>query len=163
VPGVSPITVSNIHRAVRVDTETGLRSCRFDRETQEEVYEFWPSDIAELFLAAGIAVRRPPPWAPECTNELRAGTGIAPRISSLSPRLSYVLRADRLDEERLPLAAAADADAGWLYWFVDDRFVGKAPSGEPLLWPPGSGIHDILVVDDLGRSDSMRVTVEVRR
>jgi penicillin-binding protein 1C len=74
-----------------------------------------------------------------------------------------VLRADRIDEERLPLAAAADADADWLYWFVDDRYVGKVRSGEPLLWPPGSGTHDILVVDDLGRSDSMRVSVEVRR
>ncbi len=164
VPGVSPIRVSNIHRAVRIDTATGFRSCRFDPQTtQEAVYEFWPSDIAKLFLAAGIAVRRPPPWAPECEPGLRAGTGIAPRISSLSPHLRYVLRAERIDEERLPLAAASDADAEWLYWFVDDRYVGKAPSGESLLWPPGSGLHDVLVVDDLGRSDFMRVSVEVRR
>jgi penicillin-binding protein 1C len=164
VPGVSPIRVSNIHRAVRIDTGTGLRSCRYDRETtQEAVYEFWPSDIAKLFLAAGIAVRRPPPWAPGCDADLREGSGTPPRIASLSPHLTYVLRADRIDEERLPLAAAADADADWLYWFVDDRYVGKVRSGEPLLWPPGSGTHDILVVDDLGRSDSMRVSVEVRR
>ena len=46
---------------------------------------------------------------------------------------------------------------------VDDRYVGKAPSGESLLWPPGSGLHDVLGVDDLGRSDLMRVSVEVRR
>ncbi|HEX5787008.1 MAG TPA: penicillin-binding protein 1C, partial [Woeseiaceae bacterium] len=97
VPGVSPIAVSDVHRAVRIDTATGLRSCSVDpRTTREAVYEFWPSDIASLFRAAGIAVRRPPPWAPECELGLRAATGAAPRISSLSPHLGYVLRPDRL-------------------------------------------------------------------
>ena len=104
-------------------------------------------------------MRRPPPWAPECSLDDLAATGIAPVISSLSPTLTYQVRAGRLDRERLPLAATADADARWLYWFVDDRFIGKSASDEPLLWTPTIGSHDVLAVDDLGRSDAVTLLV----
>jgi len=36
VPGVSPIKVSKVHRAIRVDNQTGKRSCSFDSATTHE-------------------------------------------------------------------------------------------------------------------------------
>ncbi len=156
IPGVSPIRVSDVHRAVTVDSSTGLRACnRDDRPTHEAVFEFWPSDIRSLFDSAGIAVRQPPPWSADCELAVLANTGNAPHIRSLSEHLTYQLRPGRTDA--LALQASTDADVRWLYWFVDDNFIGRAAAGEPLLWHAASGDYRILAVDDLGRSDAISV------
>ena len=50
IPGVSPIKVTDVFRAVPIDKKTGLRACFYDKETTEmKVYEFWSSDINKLF------------------------------------------------------------------------------------------------------------------
>ena len=158
IPGVSPIRVSDVHRTVTVDSNTGLRACnRDDRPTHEAVFEFWPSDIRSLFDTAGIAVRQPPPWSPDCSLAVLVNAGNAPEIRSLSEHLTYQLRPGRTDA--LALHASTDADVRWLYWFVDDNFIGRAAAGEPLLWHPASGDYRILAVDDLGRSDSIDLTI----
>ncbi len=42
IPGVSPIKVTDVFRAVPIDKKTGLRACFYDKETTEmKVYEFW--------------------------------------------------------------------------------------------------------------------------
>ncbi|MCB1611200.1 MAG: penicillin-binding protein 1C, partial [Xanthomonadales bacterium] len=56
IPGVSPIRVSSIHRGIQVDRQSGEPVCgRRDPATvRTEVYEFWPSDLAEVFERAGM-------------------------------------------------------------------------------------------------------------
>jgi penicillin-binding protein 1C len=160
VPGVSPIKVSNVHRAIHVDNQSGERACSFDPETtHEEVIEFWPSDISLLFRKAGIAIRRPPPWAAGCSLDLQAANGLAPQITSPSARLTYHVRPDRIDDEQLPLTASTDGDVKWLYWFANDSFIARVRRDEPLFWQPRLGDYDILAVDDLGRSNSRRLLV----
>ena len=162
IPGVSPIRVSNVHRLVHVDRRTGLRSCNPDPAlTASQVYEFWPSDIAQLFEQAGVAVRQPPPWSPDCGMDVLAATGLPPDITSLSERLTYQIAGGA--SAGLALIASTDADAGRLYWFVDDHFVGAAGRNEPLIWQPVAGKHRILAVDDLGRSDARQITVAQAR
>lgn len=160
IPGVSPIRVSDVYRAVRVDTASGLRACSFDPETtRTEVFEFWPSDILAVFRKAGVAVRRPPTWSEECTIDARANIGAAPRITSPAARLTYNLRLDRAARERIPLEATTDSDARRLYWFVNDRFVSAVEKDKIAFWQPAPGQYEILAVDDLGRSYSQSVTV----
>ena len=162
IPGVSPIKVSDVHRAVRVDRQTGERACSYDPQTtREEVFEFWPSDIQRVFRNAGIAIRRPPPWAAGCALRLRATTGTAPQITSPSSRLTYHVRLGSVDDERLPLTATTDAGVRSLYWFVGDRFIARVDRDEPLLWTPEVGRHDVVAVDDLGRSASTTLTVRL--
>ena len=159
IPGVSPIRVSDVHRAVSIDNDTGLRACAAtDQNTRIEVYEFWPSDISLLFQQAGIAIRKPPAWSPGCSLQRLAGTGNPPRIASLSSQLHYPLRAEQ-EQRLLPLTATTDADASHLYWFVDDAFVGKTARDEALFWEASAGVHNVLAVDDMGRSDSLQLTV----
>lgn len=160
IPGVSPIRVSDVHRAIRVDRKTGLRACRFDPETTRlEVYEFWPSDILALFRKAGVSIRQPPRWSPECGIDLQRSAGTAPQITSPTAGLAYHVRLDRVDEERIPLEATTDGDASKLYWFVDDRFIAAAGRDEAVFWQPRAGRHTILAVDDFGRSESRPVSV----
>ena len=125
------------------------------------MFEFWPSDTNRLFERAGIAVRQPPPFMDECAIDALAASGRPPRINSLSERLSYQVRSDA--DSPLVLMASTDADADWLYWFVDDAYLGRVPSDEALVWQPSPGHHDILAVDDLGRSDTISVAVERAR
>lgn len=160
MPGVSPIKVSNVYRAVRIDNESGKRSCSYNLETtHEEVFEFWPSDISRLFRKAGIAIRRPPSWEPGCSLDLQAAMGLAPQITSPSARLTYYVRPDKIEEERLPLTATTDGDVKWLYWFANDSFIGKVRQDVPFFWNPRVGNYEMLAVDDLGRSNSRNLIV----
>ena len=162
VPGVSPIKVSDVHRGVRIDNRSGKRTCDFDSaSSHEEVFEFWPSDISRLFRKAGIAIKRPPPWASDCSLSMQASTGTPPEITSPSAKLSYHVRPDQIEAERLPLTATTDGDVTWLYWFANNSFIARVKRDEPLLWKPKVGEYDMLAVDDLGRSHSRRLSVRV--
>ena len=58
IPGVSPIKVTDVFRAVPIDKKTGLRACFYDKETTEmKVYEFWSSDINKLFKKSGYNIQ----------------------------------------------------------------------------------------------------------
>ena len=154
VPGISPIDTCDIHREVAIDVRSGRRACRADpQRTRTEVYEIWPSDLAQLFAAAGLPRREPPPYAFECTLDERAASGHAPEIRSPQAELVYSVRADALGTAVLPLSATADSDVHVLHWFVDGEYVGKSTRDEPLLWPMRPGQRVVRVVDDSGRAN----------
>jgi penicillin-binding protein 1C len=158
IPGTSPIEACDIHRTIYIDTRTGLRSCREGAPgTRAEVYEFWSSDMLEVFRQAGIPRRVPPPYAPECRIEETAVRGTGPQITSPRRGVTYSLRARSLDRERIPLTAVTDADTRTVYWFVNEQFLGTSPSGEPFFWKPVPGRFVVRAVDDQGRADAREV------
>jgi penicillin-binding protein 1C len=162
IPGKSPIRVSNVHRPVMIDDRTGLPACPpyADKKVHQEIYEFWSSDLQQVFIRAGIP-RRKPPQNPACDG---AGTpeGMAPQITSPLRGSAYVLRLAQGDRKRVSFSATADADAHMLYWFVDDAFVGRTAPGEPFNWqPPNAGIFRIRAIDDHGRSDERPLEVKL--
>ena len=159
IPGVSPIKAPSVYRAVAVDTETGLRSCRAGTATRLEVYEFWPSDLDAAFRRRGIAIRRPPPWSPECSLDTASSWGEAPVIRSPQSKLTYYAPRPGGDPNTMVLTARADADARTLFWFVDDEPVARVDTAQPAYWAPRPGRHRISVVDDLGRGAAVDVTV----
>ena len=63
IPGVSPIKVSDVHRAAPVYADTGLRACNHQPpQTELKVFEFWPSDIARAYQLSGIVLTPPPAY-----------------------------------------------------------------------------------------------------
>ncbi|MEZ4600973.1 MAG: penicillin-binding protein 1C [Syntrophotaleaceae bacterium] len=164
IPGVSPIKVSTVHRAVPIDKKTGLRACRPQPGTTEmQVYEFWPSDLQQIFRQAGLALKSPPPFAADCSLDLQSQSGAAPSIQSPVDNLEYRLRSEKLEKERIPFSAVADGDVRELFWFVDDRYVSSSKSDEPFFWPPVAGDYVVRVVDDHGRADHRRLRVGMMR
>jgi penicillin-binding protein 1C len=162
IPGKSPIRVSNVHRPVMVDDATGRAACPpyAGRQVHQEVYEFWPSDLQQVFIDAGIP-RRKPPQSDGCADAGRPD-GAAPKITSPLRGSAYVLRLKQQAKDRLALAATADADAHALYWFVDDAYVGRSNPGEPLYWQPSeAGQFRVRAVDDRGRSDERPLDVRL--
>lgn len=185
IPGKSPIRVSSVHRAVIVDTRTGKAACPpFDpQHSRRDVFEYWPSDLAQVFAQAGMPRRKPPVAAPGCANGLAhpalvaspgcagmapgcdavaAGDGDPPRIDSPLRAVTYTLRRSQPERARIALSASVDAGVRRLYWFVDDAYIGHAAPGEILFWQaPRTGAHNLRAVDDHGRAAERGVRVEV--
>jgi len=160
IPGKSPIRVSNVHRPVTMDDATGLPACPpyAGKHVHEEIFEFWPSDLEQLFAEAGIPRRRPP-QNPACANA-GAPEGDGPRILSPLRGSAYAMRLTQLDRNRIAFNATADADARALYWFVDDTYIGHSVPGEALYWQPSAaGDYRVRAVDDRGRSDERPLEV----
>jgi penicillin-binding protein 1C len=149
IAGVSPIAPCSVHRYFPIDQTTGLRRGRdIPGVTKPVRYEVWPSDILELFAQAGLARTVPPPLDPGDGADLGPPASWVPQI--LSPVKGLTYRSDAADD-RVPLAAAVGSDVRELWWFVDDKVVGRAARGETVLWKPVPGHHSVRVVDDAGR------------
>ncbi len=163
IPGLSPIKKCDIHRDVRLDALTGLRSCgsgaTSNGPTIGKVYEFWPSDIQKIFSRAGIPRRSPPPYGPDCDLSERVIGGIAPKISSPRRGVVYNLRSFGDRKDKIPFAAVSDADSGDLYWFLNEKFIGRGVKGESVLWSPRQGDFIVRVIDEDGRHDSRPLKV----
>jgi penicillin-binding protein 1C len=154
IPGKSPISVCDIHREVYIDTRTGYRTTMFSRgSTRAVVYEFWPSDLLDLFEQAGIPRKVPPPFDPTEAYGLRERTGRQPEITSPRSKTDYVVRLGDAAGTNIPFTAVADADSAEVFWFVDDAFIGKSKTGATLFWNAKPGTFNVRVVDEQGRAD----------
>jgi len=163
IPGKSPIRLSTVHRPVVIDDATGLAACPpyEGKRVHRAVYEFWSSELQQVFIDAGIP-RRKPPETPTCA---RAGEpeGDPPQIISPLRGSAYVMQPDQPERSRIAFNAATDADARTLFWFVDNAYVGASTPGQPLYWQPATaGKFRVRAVDDHGRSDERPLDVQMR-
>jgi penicillin-binding protein 1C len=146
-----------------VDRVSGKAACPpFDpATTQQEIFEFWPSDMQRLFRDAGLPRRLPPDPSPACGSvSIAMIGGDPPRLSSPLAHVAYTLRLSR-PEETIGLQASAGADAEVLYWFAGSRYLGRSRGDEVLPWrPERSGQFDLTVVDPLGRNASRTLAVD---
>ena len=124
-----------------------------------DVYEFWPTNLLKLFKLAGIPRRTPPPFDPDEKVNLLEIQGAAPKIISPLEKTEYILRQGDSVYNDLPLSATTDADVQEVYWFLDNRFIGRAEPDEKIYWPLKPGRFQIAVVDDHGRSDSRNLKI----
>ncbi len=165
IPGKSPIAACDVHRRVWVDNATGLRRAGGPdpaATAHAEVCEFWPSDLAKLFQAAGLPRAGPPAVAARTgSSSVTPGHDAArgPRIVSPKKGLIYHVRAGAEGDELLNLEATAETNRGHLHWFVDAAYLGVSEPSAALLWKLQPGRHVIRAVDDVGRADSREITV----
>jgi penicillin-binding protein 1C len=160
IPGKSPIRVSQLHRAVAIDTRTGQPGCPpyEPGNTRFEIYEFWSSDMLKLFREAGMPRRVPPPL-PDCVSQQ---AGESPVISSPLRSVSYSLHR-KSSEEVIHLEASVAADVHNVFWFDGRALIGNVPvSRGTMPWRPTTdGIHLIRIVDDHGRAAEREVQVQL--
>lgn len=165
IPGKSPIAACDVHRKVWVDNATGFRLSGVpDNSTaaHAEICEFWPSDLAKLFQAAGVPRAGPPQLAVGThASSVASGKNVASGPCIVSPKkgLIYHVRVGAQSDEVLNLEATAETTREHLHWFVDSAYVGVSEPSTALLWKPQPGHHVIRAVDDLGRADSRQITV----
>jgi penicillin-binding protein 1C len=161
IPGKSPIRVSRLHRAVAIDSHSGRPVCPPypTGDIQLAVYEFWPSDMLELFRRAGMP-RRTPPTLPNCSLEDAAD---GPRITSPMRNVVYTLR-QGTSADRIRLEAAVSTEVRTIYWFDGAALIDRALANQPFDWLPSTpGVHLIRAIDDFGRTTEREVQVRFRR
>ena len=165
IPGKSPIRTSTVHRAIAVDSVTGLAACGpFDpARMRMQVFEFWPSDLMQAFAQAGIP-RRAPPVNADCADVADVGVGDAPRIQSPLRATRYLLRLSRPRESAIELRATLDADVSRAFWFAGNSYIATTTRGGSAQWiPEREGRFKLSVVDDHGRVDARNVEIAVER
>ncbi|WP_300000921.1 penicillin-binding protein 1C [uncultured Cedecea sp.] len=162
IPGKSPIKVDTVYRPVRLDKATGEVACApYDEsETRVEIFEFWPSDLANVFAQAGLPKRKPP--VSRCNNSGIDVSGNPPRITSPLKNTVYTLRQSLQGRDKISFNAVTDADSKTVYWFVDDIYLGSSASKSTIDWhPANNGQYRVRVVDDRGRADSRTVSIQI--
>lgn len=160
IPGVSPIKTSNVYREIPINIKTGLRACKeIKGQTKMEVFEFWPSDIKEIFLMAGIKKKSPPPYESGCTKNTQVSS--EPTIQSPVKGLIYTLEPNKIQESLIPFTAILDADSHKAFWYVNKSFVGTSESSKPFFWKPHLGEFLVTVIDEKGLSSSRKIKVEL--
>jgi len=156
IPGKSPITQDDVYREIAIDRHTGLRACEINKNTIFKVYEFWSSDLLELFAQAGIKRNLPPSYNPQCSFSERSKHGAPPKIMSPYADTRYVAQKGK---STIPLKAWVDADVRKVYWFVENNYLGEAESEHIFFWHATPGLHTVHVVDDHGRTDRVSFNV----
>jgi len=165
IPGKSPIATCDVHRRIWIDNQTGLRlSCEPTNpaDAHAEICEFWPSDLAKLFQAAGLPRKTAPGFSiQDHTSSVASGHDASkgPRIVSPKSGLIYHVRVGAGGDEVLDLEATAETSRENLHWFVDATSLGVSKPSTALMWKLQPGSHVIRAVDDLGRADSRQITV----
>ncbi|MGI5309535.1 penicillin-binding protein 1C [Rheinheimera sp. WS51] len=153
IPGVSPIKLSNVHRAVPIYLDTGKRACYHQPgKTTLEVYEFWPSDIGQSFINAGIILRQPPAYQHNC-SQMTTLIHTMPQIRSPQANLVYQL-GQNPEQRKIALQASFDGDVSQAHWFVNNRYLASVKPEETFFWSADAGRYLLRVVDDLGGVDS---------
>ncbi len=158
IPGKTPIKVSTLHRAIKIDTLTGQATCNDGPFVKTEIFEFWPTDMQRLFREAGMP-RRQPPAQPACAptnNDIED----APHIVSPNRDTIYTLQLSK----PTPIALRANSTSAQqtLFWFSNDGLIGKNNALNALAWSPiSAGRYQLRVIDQQGRTDSREVTVEM--
>ncbi|POP49861.1 penicillin-binding protein 1C [Superficieibacter electus] len=162
IPGKSPIKVDTVYRPVRIDKQTGDVACPpYDPDkTRTEVFEFWPSDLANVFAQAGLPKRQPP--VSHCKNDDAEVDGTPPQITSPLKNTTYTLRQSQQGRDEIAFTAMTNADSNIVYWFVDDIYLGNSASTSTLRWRPVSrGQYRVRAVDERGRASSRLIKVEI--
>lgn len=161
IPGVSPIKLSGVHRRIPIDKKTGLRACRHTPPTTKlKVYEFWPTDVLNAFERAGLSKKTPPPFMKSCDPNAYL-QGLPPQIIYPVSNIVHLVRSYKLEDEKIILKASADPDAERIYWFMDDALLGYTAPNETLAVKAVIGTHEIKAVDNLGRSSSKKIRIEL--
>ncbi len=164
IPGRSPVTNSQVYRKIWVDTESGLRLCGPGEKAQEVVWEFWPSELYELFAQAGVHKPLPPAYAKPCSSGEITGAagarGAMHGISIKSPRQGIVYHMNAAAETTLAFSGVSSAEAKTLFWFVNQEYVGSSTPQTPFFWQMRIGKHRVRVLDDLGHSHVVTLLVQ---
>jgi penicillin-binding protein 1C len=151
------------HRSFEVVSESGLAvgpGCREGKITERRSYLVWPASIRRWLARRAGGLPNPPAWADGCAPR---SLGDAPEIiHPPSGHVALLMPGMEPEKQQVPLVAEA-SDGEVLEWFVDGRFIGRAPAEERLWWTPQLGRHQIVASTAGGRLARRSLEVRMRR
>lgn len=158
-----PTSTCAYHVAVDVDLETGLAlnpSCRSGRSFERRNYLVYPASIRRWLVRGHRFLAAPPSLAPGCET---AGARRRPAI--VSPPAGQVLvlvPGMATSDQEVPLQAESPHVGATFSWFINGEFFATKDATERVWWEPSPGRHEIVVVDEAGRSSRRNFEVRAR-
>jgi penicillin-binding protein 1C len=160
LPGRTRLHACEVHRPIFIDPRTKQRlagDCVASRRHAEVTAAIYPSDLVAWWRSQNQPFPELPPLAPACSD---VASGAKPRIVSPDSATPYRLRRDAPLQSQEILLAAQTSDAAKLYWFEDGDLIASGEPSRRIFLRPKRGSHQLVVVDDSGRSDSVTYRVE---
>jgi penicillin-binding protein 1C len=161
IPGRTHLHACELHRPIWIDPKSGQRlagDCVASHPHIQVVATVHPPELVAWWRAQNQPFEPLPPLAAACGDVAEADT--APRIVSPDGATPYRLRNDAPLEFQEILLAAHTSDAAKLYWFEDGVLIASGDAGRRMFRRPARGTHNLVVVDDSGRSSSVKYRVE---
>ena len=154
-----PVAKCPYHQHVQVDVSSGLAvgpKCQHGRHTELKSFVVWPASVKRFLNDQNRGVLEPPAWAEGC----KPFTTSKPP-SNVSPEQGqYVMRPGILaTDQEIPLMAETSDSSQSLSWFVDGTYLKSAPAHERVWWTPAPGSHEIVVMDESGRSTRRQLQI----
>lgn len=174
LPGATRLASCSMHRRAFVDRRTGeilAGPCLAQRPHEARLLTLEPPELVAFWRAQGRPVAPLPRVAETCGGApgTSPGAGAAraapasdgPRIVSPDGATPYRLRREvPLEFQRIALIARSGPYARTLFWYEDGQLVASGAPGGRLFMDPRRGHHELVVVDDTGRSDTVSFRVD---
>jgi penicillin-binding protein 1C len=160
IPDRTHLRACELHRAMLVDAKSGERlagDCVSQTAHRTVIVTVQPPELVAWWRAQEQPFEALPPLAKRCSD---VATDAPPKIVSPDGATPYRLRRDAPLEFQEILLSAQTSDAAQLFWFDDGVLVAAGVPSQRMFLRPKRGTHQLVVVDDGGRSDSIRYRVE---
>jgi penicillin-binding protein 1C len=152
IRGRSPRQQCTMHVSYAIDDETGVRlcsQCQWGHNYHKETFVQYPPELATWMAENGYPTDDIPKHNPECRQ---IASGIGPVIISPASDCQYVLRQGiPLRDQQIHLTASVPNEVKMIYWFVDGELLYHGRPGNPVLYSPALGRHEVVCMDDEGR------------
>ncbi len=160
LPGRSKLIQCRYHQQVFVDSDTGhmlTGDCLTGRPYHQRLLTVYPAELLAWWRAENRAVPESPPLNKDCVS---IPSRERPKIVSPQPETPYLVRPDAPTEyQKIPLIAQVGPHSEKLYWYQNGLLIGAPDAHERLFISLQPGRHRLVVVDDLGLSDSITYRV----
>ncbi len=160
IPGVSPSRPCTVHKAITVDRETGYLvcpACSYGKIIDSVIVENWPPRVADWLLRQG-QIAALPRHNPDCRGIV---LNEEPVIHSPENNGIYEIRPSApSDYQKILLQASVSLASAKMHWFLDKNWYTSCPSGKNVFYLPQKGRHELMCMDDFGRSS--RITFEIK-
>lgn len=160
IPGKSPSRTCDVHQAIMVDRSTGYRLCRYCSDGcphDEIIVENWPARLASWLKSVG-RYDPIPPHNPNCAGIMYTER---PMITSPEAEAEFVL-IDGVPSsyQKILLEASAASGCKEIHWFVDRKLYASCDPVERIFYTPTEGRHELMCLDDQGRSRTIAFVVK---
>lgn len=153
-----------IPQAIAVNKHNNLQATAAlsKRQSEEKIFNIWPAEISHFLLKHGVPVREVPPYD---VNNMAGQKYYPPKILSPVKNTVYYKRTDKIDREHhgIKLSAAVTNRVRNVYWFLNGKQIQHIDPVEDVIINPPPGDYEILLVDDVGGRDSVKLSVRDHR
>ncbi len=156
IPGVSSSKTCEHLKVVFTDVAEKMSYCRYCMPSNGAVkneYPNLPPEIISFYNQEHIPYKKIPEHNPLC---IKVGKNNGPLITSPSANTTYLMHDSR---QQLLLSCNVENGVSTIYWYINNKMIGKVRPNEKLFFTPPLGEIKISCSDDKERNSNIYIHV----